>query len=171
MVDVSLKFLVRGDAFEPPQWGHHREQQVQLRMFGNARLDKYRCPVRVQACSEKVDRHLNRVFVEIASPGVVRRERMPVRYEVKAFMIGVGFVLEPHPVFQRADVVAQMQTAGSPHPAEDSFLGHVETSLSSENQEGLDDTDNRIEEIPRNAEVQQPDQDDKAIVLQLIERP
>jgi len=45
---------------------------------------------------------------------------MPIRHKVEA----VKFVLQVHPVFQSAKVIAEMQWSGGLHPAQNTFFTH-----------------------------------------------
>ena len=58
------------------------------------------------------------------------RQRVPVGNEEEAFV----FVLQLEPILECAEIMAQMETAGWPHAAQDSFaLGHSGQSLRTQN--------------------------------------
>src|SRR5437870_7775795 len=40
VLDVFQRFFVRGNALQPAEWRHHGQQQMQLRVFRNDRLDR-----------------------------------------------------------------------------------------------------------------------------------
>ena len=61
------------------------------------------------------------VFVGDLALGRVGGQRVPVGHEVEA----VEVVLEPHPVVQGAEIVAEVQPAGRPHPRQHALAsGH-----------------------------------------------
>ena len=69
----------------------------------------------VEAGGEPVDHHVVDVLLDDLALFVVRGQRVPVGDEVEAVVV----VLQPHPVLQRAVVVAEVQRAGGAHAGED----------------------------------------------------
>ena len=107
--------LVRGHALQPRDRRDHREEQVELRVLGHERLHEDRAPLRVEARTEPVGRHLQRVGRDLALGRDLGRERVPVGHEVEALVVR----LEPHPVVQGAEVVPEMEAARRPHARQD----------------------------------------------------
>ena len=103
--------LVGRHALEPAERRAHRQQREQLGVLGQAALDEDGRVVGVDAGGEPVDHHVVDVLLDDAALFVVRRERVPVGDEVEAVVV----LLQPHPVLQRAVVVAEMERAGGPH--------------------------------------------------------
>ena len=112
--------LVGRHAFEPAERRAHAEQQRQLRVLGHAALDEERRLRRIDARRQPVDEHLPDVFLDDLGRLVVRRERVPVDHREEARIFG----LQPHPVFQHAVIVAEVQRPGGPHAGEDTVREH-----------------------------------------------
>ena len=120
--------LVGRHPLEPGNRRDHRKDQVQLRVFRNARLDEDRAGARVQAGRQPVDQHLVRIGLEIDRVLVARRQGVPVGHEEKALVL----VLQLDPVRQRAVVIAEVQRAGWAHARNDAaalawLAGHAST--------------------------------------------
>ena len=73
----------------------------------------------VEAGGEEVDGDLQGVFGDGGGVGVVGGEGVPVGDEVEAVVGGIG--LQADPVLEGAEVVADVETAGGAHAAEDSI--------------------------------------------------
>ena len=89
-------------------------------MLGHARLNKQRGLRRIHAGSKPVDHHVPHMLLHGARIVVVGGERMPVGDKEQA----LEFVLQTHPVFEHAVVVAQMQCAGGAHAGKYAVYEH-----------------------------------------------
>ena len=69
----------------------------------------------VEPGGEPVDDHVVDGLLDDLALFVVRGQRVPVGDEVEAVVV----VLQPHPVLQRAVVVAQVHRAGGAHAGKD----------------------------------------------------
>ncbi len=78
---------------------------------------------RIQSGSEPVDHHVDRVRPDLIGFRVVACERMPVGYEVIAFIIAV--ILKGNPVRKRTVKIAQMELSRGSHPAQYPFSCQV----------------------------------------------
>jgi hypothetical protein len=112
--------LVRRHAFQPAERRDHREQKMQLGVFGQLRLDEERGLRRVDARREPVDHHVPHVALDDLGRVVVGRQGVPVGHEE----IALELVLQPDPVLQHAVVVAEVQAAGGAHSREDAVDEH-----------------------------------------------
>src|SRR5207302_5832596 len=91
-----------------------------LGVLDHARLDEYRRPVGVDADRKPVDEHLPNAVFDALGRLVVRRQRVPVGGEVKAFVL----LLQPKPVLQRAMIVADVHAPGGPYAGQDAVSKH-----------------------------------------------
>src|SRR5262249_49898481 len=76
--------------------------------------------LRIEAGGEIVRDNLNRVLCDSTGVGVVAGQGVPVGDEVEAIVGGI--VLQPDPVLQCAEVMADVQLAGRPHAADYALL-------------------------------------------------
>ena len=98
---------------------------MQLGVLGDPRLDEERGLPRVDAGGEPVDHHVPDVLLDDFRLLVVRRERMPVGDEEIARILA----LQPHPVLERAVIVAEVQTARRAHSRHHPFGEHPQSIL------------------------------------------
>ena len=77
-------------------------------------LDPEKCTMFIQSGRQPIQPDLDDALPHPRRVGIVRRQRVPVSDEEEA----VVFVLQPDPVLQCAHVVAQVQLARRPHPAQ-----------------------------------------------------
>src|SRR4029077_3362129 len=63
---------------------------------------------------EPVERHFNRISLYLRSVGVIGGEGVPVDHAKETFV----FILHEDPRGERSHVVAEVERAGHPHPAE-----------------------------------------------------
>ena len=84
-------------------------------MFGDERLQEDCGFGWIEAGGEEVDRDLEGVFGDGGGVGVVGGEGVPVGDEIEAFVGGIG--LQPDPVLEGAEIVADVETAGGAHAA------------------------------------------------------
>ena len=120
VLDVVERFFVGGDAFEPAERRHHREQQLKLGVFRDGRLDEHRAFCGIEARGEPVRRDFDCVLRDLRCVGVIRGERVPIGDEEKTFVLRI--VLELDPIFEGAEVVADVEAPGGAHAAQDSFF-------------------------------------------------
>jgi len=118
--ELFLLVLVRRDALEPAERRHHREQQVQLGVLGDLRLDEEDRLVGVDAGGEPVDHHVPAVLLDVVRLLVVGGECVPVGDEIQAQVFG----LQAHPVLEHAVVVTEVQASRGPHAGEDAGFVH-----------------------------------------------
>jgi hypothetical protein len=116
--------LVRGDALQPWNRDHHREQQEQLRVLRHERLDEERASLRIEAGGDPVGGHVVRARHDLRRIRVVARQRVPVGDEVKTLVR----VLQRRPVVERTDQMAEMQFPRGTHPRDDARLHGSRTS-------------------------------------------
>ena len=119
--DVFDLFLVGGDALEPAERGDHAKEEMEFGVFGDERLLEDDGFLRVEAGGEIVGDDFDGVLRDGGSVGVVGGEGVPVGDEVEAVVIWI--VLQANPVFQRAEIVADVEFAGWAHAAEDALFG------------------------------------------------
>src|SRR5262252_8829613 len=86
-------------------------------MFGHERLDEDGRLIRIEPGGQPVGDYRHRVFVDLRRVGVIAGERVPVGDE----MVAPVNVLQLDPVFKRALVIAEVQTARRAHSADDSL--------------------------------------------------
>ena len=110
--------LVGRHPFEPGNRHHHLQQQVELGVLGHLRLDEQRAPLGVDAGGNPVGGVVAGVLDEPAGVGVLARQRVPVGDEVQAVVV----VLQPGPLLQRPDQMAEVQLAGRTHAGDDAGL-------------------------------------------------
>ena len=120
VLHVVERFFVGGHAFEPAERRDHREQQMQLGVFRDGRLDEHRALRGIEARGEPVGGDFDCVLRDLRCVGVVRRQRVPIGDEEKTFVLRI--VLELDPIFEGAEVVADVEAPGGAHAAQDSFL-------------------------------------------------
>ena len=113
--------LVRRHTLQPWNRNHHREQQVQLGMLRNERLDEDRAAIGIDATRDPVGDVVECVAGDPAGVRIVARERVPVGDEIEAVVL----VLQRHPVLQRPEIIAEMQTAGWLHAGQDAVRTFV----------------------------------------------
>ncbi len=120
--------LVGGDALEPAERRHHGKEQVELGMLGYEGLDEERAPLGVEAGPQPVRGHLDRALRRLSAIVGVGGQGVPARHEEEALVV----VLHPHPVFEGAQIVAEVKLARGTHPGEYAWLGGhgVDESLS-----------------------------------------
>ncbi len=87
-------------------------------MGWNVRLDEHHALLRIETGGQPVEENVDRIFFYARGVGVVGGQGVPVGDEEEALVL----VLHANPVFERADVVAEMQLAGGTHSAEDTFF-------------------------------------------------
>ncbi len=114
LLEILLLLLVGRDAFEPAQRGHHGEQQVEFGVLRHMRLDEDGRLLGIESGGEPVESHFKDVGLDPRGISVIGGESMPVGDKEKAIV----FVLEPGPVLQRSDVVANVQFTCRSHAAE-----------------------------------------------------
>ncbi len=114
ILELLLLVLEARYAFQPAQWGHHGQEQMQLRVLGNVRLDEQGRHARVQTGRQPVDQHILDVLLQTRGIVITRRQHVPVGHEEEALVL----VLELDPVAQCPVVVAEVETAGRPHARE-----------------------------------------------------
>ena len=118
--DFLLLFLVGGIAFQPAERSDHGKQKMQFRRLLDVGLTVYGALVRVKPHGEPVQHHFPHIFAQTGGVGVVTGQGVPVRHEEEGFHL----LLHGHPVFQRAEIVADMQRPGGPHAGYSAFLRH-----------------------------------------------
>ena len=121
LLELLLLVLEARDALQPTERSDHREQDVQLRVLGDARLDEKGRIARVDARSQPVDDHVPHVLADDLGVVVVGGQRVPVRHEEEALVL----VLQPDPVLEHPVVVPEVELPGGPHPGEDATMGRV----------------------------------------------
>ena len=96
-LDEFLSHLLIGRIpFEPCEGGDHGEKQEEFGMFLDRGLDEEGALCRLQAGRKPVDDHVDGVRPDSTRCGIVARQRMPIRHEVEALIIGL--VLKGDPV-------------------------------------------------------------------------
>ena len=118
VLQVLLLLLVGRHALEPGNRHDHREEQVQLGVFGDERLDEQRALLRIESGGDPVGDILIRKRRQLRRAGVVAGQRVPVGHEV----VAVVLLLQRHPVAQRADKVTQVQLSRGTHARDDPGL-------------------------------------------------
>src|SRR3954469_17996350 len=103
--------LVGRHPFQPRDRNRHREQQEQLRMLRDERLNEQRRPFRIDSRGDPVGRHLVRARYDLAGVGVVARQRMPIGNEIEAIVL----ILKRRPVIQCADKMSEVQLSCRAH--------------------------------------------------------
>ena len=107
-------FLEGGHPHQPAQGRYHAQQSVQAHHLRHLGLDKDNGLLRVNAGRQPVQGH----FVDVGlNVGHVRRvfnggQGVDVNDAVDAAVV----LLQVHPVFQRPQVIAQVQPPGGAHP-------------------------------------------------------
>ena len=114
LAQLLLLILVAGDAFQPAKRSEHAEQQMQLGVLGNVRLDKDRALSGIQSRCQKVDSDIEDALFQTAGVGVVGGQGVEVGDEEVAVVV----LLQVHPVVEGAHVVAEVQSAGGAHAGE-----------------------------------------------------
>ena len=109
--DFLLLFLVGGVAFQPAQRSDHGQKQMQFGRFFDFGLPVNGAFGRVQPHGQPVHHHVAHVFVDARSVGVVAGQRVPVGHEEK----GLRLVLHGHPVFERSEIMSDVQRTRGPH--------------------------------------------------------
>jgi hypothetical protein len=112
--------LVGRNALEPRERREEREQHRELGMLRHARLDEERGLGGVDAGGEPVDEHLPHRLLDHLGILVVRGERVPVGGEE----IAGEFVLQAHPVLERAVIVAEVHRPRRSHSGKHAVLEH-----------------------------------------------
>jgi hypothetical protein len=110
--ELLLLILVGRHALEPAHRRNHSKQQRELRVLGHAGLDEDGGARGVDARGKPVDEHLPDAVGNRFGCVVMGRQRVPVGGEVQALV----FFLQPHPVLERAVVVADMHAPRWAHP-------------------------------------------------------
>ena len=108
---------------------------MQFGMLRHARLDEQRRLRRIDTRRQPVDHHVPHAFFDHLRRIVMRGQRMPVRHEKQALV----FVLQLHPVFQHAVIMAQMQSAGWTHARNNAIRIHSECEKSKVQNKGASD--------------------------------
>ncbi len=128
--ELLLLLLERRHALEPGDRRDHREKQVELGVFLDLRLDEDRRLFRVDSRGDPVGDRVERALLHAARIRVVGGQRVPVGDEIEA---AVG-ILEADPVAHRAEIVAEVHSAGRPEAAENDrlLLGHRELPFESD---------------------------------------
>ena len=111
LLERLLLILVARNPLQPAQGRHHGQQQVQLGVLGDVRLDKKRGDPGIQAGRQPVDDDVLDVLLEPGGVLVPGGEHVPVGDEEEALVL----VLQIDPVAQCPVVVAQVQAAGRAH--------------------------------------------------------
>jgi hypothetical protein len=119
--EVLLLFFVGRHPFEPRDGHHHRQQQVQLGVLGNERLDEDRALLRVDPGGNPVREVVGRVAGELGRVGVLARQRVPVGDEVETIVLN----LEADPVAQRAGQMSEMELSGRAHARHHAWFHEV----------------------------------------------
>ena len=139
VLDVFQGLFVRRHALEPTERRHHGQQQMQLGVFGHEGLLKdgaVRMLFGIKAACQVIGRNLNHILRNSGRLRVVARQRMPIRNKVEAFVGGFlagarhPLILQPHPVRQRAKVIADVHPSGRPHAAQDARLLQLDAAIS-----------------------------------------
>ncbi len=115
VMNIFKRFFICGDAFEPTEGRHHREEQLQLRVFRHGRLEEHRALRRIEARGEPVGADFDGVLRDLRGVSVIGRERVPIGDEEEAFVLRI--VLELNPIFQSAEIVADVEAPGGAHAA------------------------------------------------------
>ena len=111
--------LDAGQARDSWQGHQHLEKEIHLVHRMHRRLQVYGGSGRIDAHCQVVQQHLPYVLpqgmdVFLLRPG---REHVQVRHQKEAFV----FILQPNPVFQRADVMSKVHPPGGPVSRQDPF--------------------------------------------------
>ena len=93
---------------------------MQFGVFQDVRLNKQDGLFRIDTSRQPVDDHLEGRRSDAAWIVVLRGQRVPVGNEEEAGIL----VLQAHPVFKYAMIVAKVQAAGRPHAGKNSFCVH-----------------------------------------------
>ena len=117
LLQILDLFFVGGYALEPGKRRDHGEQQLQLGVLQHARLNEQGGFRGIEADGKPVDGDLQGVFGDRGRVFVMRRESMPIGDEEEA----LEFFLKLEPILESAKKMAQMETPGGPHAAQDSF--------------------------------------------------
>ena len=117
--DVFEGFFVGGNALEPAERRDIESSRWSSACSGTGDCMKILDFCGIEAGGEKIGGDFDGVLRDWRGVGVVRGQRVPVGDEVKAFVLRI--VLELDPVFERAEVVADVEAAGGAHAAQDSF--------------------------------------------------
>ena len=96
-----------GMALEPRQLCDHREQQVQLRVLFHFGLHEKYALRGIESRCHPVRGRVEGRLADLRRIGVVGRQRVPVRDEEETGIL----LLQPHPVADGAEVIAEMHTA------------------------------------------------------------
>ena len=113
-LEILLLVLVGRDALKPAERGHHGEQQMKLGVLRNVRLDEDGRLLGIEASGEPVKGHLKNVVLDPRGVSVIGREGVPVGDKEEAIV----FFLEPNPVLQCTNIVADVQLACRSHAAQ-----------------------------------------------------
>ena len=121
---LFLLVLVGRHAFKPAKRRHHRQQQMQFRVFRHLRLDEQRSLLGIDAGRQPVDHHFPGRLRDSMRIVVLRGQRVPVGDEEQAGIL----VLQFDPVLQHPMIVTKVQAARGAHSGEDSFCVHSVSS-------------------------------------------
>src|SRR5262249_7954700 len=137
--------FVGGDALKPTEWRDHAQQKMQFSVFGDERLLEDDGLFRVEARGEVVRDNFDGVLRDGRSVRVIAGERVPGGGEVETFVgrkwrvasgewranpfgCGNDLVLQADPVFERAEIMADVEFSGRPHAGDNSpFVGYQDS--------------------------------------------
>ena len=111
VADLLLLFLVGGVALQPGNGRDHRQQERKLRVLLDVGLAEDDALFRVQASAHPIFDHFVDVAADLGGVGVVAGQGVPVGHK----KVGFFRVLQFHPVFEHAEVVAKVQGPRGPH--------------------------------------------------------
>ncbi len=111
--ELLLLILVGGNALQPGKRGDHGQEQVQLGMFLDLRLDKQNALFRGEPHAQPVDDLIPDVLLNDPGVGVLRRQGVPVGGKEETLV----FLLEAFPIVQRTHQISQVKFSGRAHSA------------------------------------------------------
>ena len=85
--EFFLLVFIRRHALEPSHRGDHAQQQRELRVLEDSRLDENRRARRIDSDGEPVDEHFPNAFLDAFRRFVMRGQRMPIGCEIQAFVL------------------------------------------------------------------------------------
>ena len=104
IADLLLLLLIGGHTLQPGDGDDNRQEQVQLGMLGDMRLDEDRALLRVEPRGQPIQGHVEDVILDRRGVGILAGQSVPVADRKEAIVR----LLQPDPVFQCPDQVADV---------------------------------------------------------------
>ncbi len=135
-VQIACLLFHRRVALQALFGDEHAEQQKQLGMLFYLGLAKNRTRFRPNAGAQPFDDHVDGILVNLGSVRV-GGQNVIISDQVVVFKDlfrrwRVHGLLQFNPIFQRADIVTEMQAARRPHAAENSFFDWVHIKINTD---------------------------------------